>query len=272
MARDKTYIYSIRHSQSGKMYIGKTHDVENRWRQHRKCNDGFVLHHALRKYGLLSFEFDILASCNEDEGGDWETYYIQFYNSMVPNGYNLKSGGDGGRHHAISRAKMSASHKGKIVSDVTRSRMSASRSGALNPNFGKASNAKPVGQYTKTGLLVKVFPDGLRAARSLFPDEDDLKRLRSRASCVNSAAAGKISEAYGFVWRRGDASEFPTTTVIQTLVRGNCRAVMGIKDGEVQEYDSILQAANAVGCARENISACLNNTNNTCRGFVWRYI
>lgn len=39
-----------------------------------------------------------------------------------------------------------------------------------------------------------------------------------------------------------------------------------------KEYASIHEAARQIGCARQNISSCLNKPTNTCRGYHWRTI
>lgn len=45
---------------------------------------------------MNNFEFDILELCEKDDLSSREKYWIQYYNSTDPNGYNLTLGGDGG--------------------------------------------------------------------------------------------------------------------------------------------------------------------------------
>lgn len=45
------------------------------------------------KYGIENFNFEILEECSKNELNDKERYYIQKYNTLAPNGYNLQKGG-----------------------------------------------------------------------------------------------------------------------------------------------------------------------------------
>lgn len=52
------------------------------------------IHCAIRKYGIENFQIDILEENIEKELIDIkEQYYINLYNTMAPNGYNLTEGG-----------------------------------------------------------------------------------------------------------------------------------------------------------------------------------
>lgn len=50
----------------------------------------------MTKYGIDNFDFEIIEECDKSMLSEREKYWIQFYDSMVPNGYNLTNGGDGG--------------------------------------------------------------------------------------------------------------------------------------------------------------------------------
>ena len=41
-----------------------------------------------------NFTFEILCICQKEELNDLEKFYIEKYNSVVPNGYNMTSGGE----------------------------------------------------------------------------------------------------------------------------------------------------------------------------------
>jgi group I intron endonuclease len=96
------YIYRILNKISKKCYIGETKckDVTRRWNQHKQTieiNKGCpALRDAVKKYGIDNFEFSVLIICFDDERFKYEIEYIKKYNSVVPNGYNLTNGGEGG--------------------------------------------------------------------------------------------------------------------------------------------------------------------------------
>jgi group I intron endonuclease len=96
------YIYRILNKLTKKCYIGETKciDVSRRWNQHKQTieiNKGCpALRDAVKKYGIDNFEFSVLIICFDDERFKYEIEYIKKYNSVVPNGYNITNGGEGG--------------------------------------------------------------------------------------------------------------------------------------------------------------------------------
>ena len=50
----------------------------------------------MNKYGINNFSFEIIEECKKDELSEEERYWINYYNSTAPNGYNLTKGGEGG--------------------------------------------------------------------------------------------------------------------------------------------------------------------------------
>lgn len=98
-------IYKIENKLNGKVYIGQSINIENRWVGHRKTvhgiskNHDYPLYQAIRKYGIENFEFSILEECKVEELNDKEIDYIKLNNSFVPNGYNQTFGGQGNHGH-----------------------------------------------------------------------------------------------------------------------------------------------------------------------------
>ena len=96
------YIYRILNKITKKCYIGesKSKDVNWRWREHKRkieINKGCpALRDAVKKYGIEIFEFSVIIICFDDERFKYEKEYIKKYNSVVPNGYNITGGGEGG--------------------------------------------------------------------------------------------------------------------------------------------------------------------------------
>ena len=107
----KGYIYKFQNNLNGKIYIGQTRrDLKIRYLEHLRAKDNYPIHSALKKYGIDNFDFDILAIVESETLEDLveqlntkEIYYINFYNSLVPNGYNIERGGNG---HIITRDKL----------------------------------------------------------------------------------------------------------------------------------------------------------------------
>jgi group I intron endonuclease len=89
-------IYLHRNKINGKCYVGKTsQDVNRRWRKedssYKTYSQCAVFYKALQKYGWDAFETTILVELPlGSKVNQIESYYIAVYNSLVPNGYNIK--------------------------------------------------------------------------------------------------------------------------------------------------------------------------------------
>ena len=98
------YIYKITNNINNKIYIGQTIKSRptDRFSQHRYCarhleqeKSVSYLHRAMNAEGVDNFTFEIIEEVKNEILNEREIYWINFYNSIVPNGYNLTLGGDG---------------------------------------------------------------------------------------------------------------------------------------------------------------------------------
>lgn len=90
------YIYKITNTINNKCYIGKTIDPKKRFKYHKTSND-YVIHKAIHKYGVENFKFEVIDKTEYNEQiNELEKYYIKYFNTLTPNGYNVAKGGDGG--------------------------------------------------------------------------------------------------------------------------------------------------------------------------------
>lgn len=98
----KKDVYIIKNTVNEKVYIGQSKDAAKRWLSHiynakyeNKTNKEVqLIHKAMMKYGVDKFHYEILEYqvSNYDER---EIYWINKFNSIAPNGYNIAYGGDG---------------------------------------------------------------------------------------------------------------------------------------------------------------------------------
>lgn len=107
----KKDIYIIKNDINDKAYIGQTVNPKQRWEQYcslvKNKPNVQVITKAMKKYGIGHFTMSILETdvVNYDER---EKYWIQKYNSLVPNGYNIAIGGNGtgsGIYNPLSKIK-----------------------------------------------------------------------------------------------------------------------------------------------------------------------
>lgn len=102
MARRKICgIYCIFNKINHKRYIGQSVDIESRWNKHKRSltrklysGDNRHITSAWHKYGENNFEFFIVEECLETQLDDYETYWIDYYDSTnTSKGYNKTRGG-----------------------------------------------------------------------------------------------------------------------------------------------------------------------------------
>lgn len=87
-------IYIIKNDINTKVYIGQALDTEKRFKSHCKRNyDNSLIDKAIQKYGKEHFWFEILESQIENYN-EREQYWIRYYNSKTPFGYNILDGGE----------------------------------------------------------------------------------------------------------------------------------------------------------------------------------
>jgi len=128
-------IYKIENKQNGMVYIGQTirslsERIGEHWR-HRACSR---LHYALRKYGIDSFSIEeIDCADSQDKLNELESFWVEYFDCVSPNGYNLMSGG--GAKGAPSKEtieKMREVAKGRRHTEESKLKMGKSRLGNKN--------------------------------------------------------------------------------------------------------------------------------------------
>lgn len=108
-------VYKIENLVNHKIYIGQSINIENRWKKHLHSKDDFVIHKAIQKYGKEMFSFQILEECEIKDLDSKEQYWIEAYNSLVPNGYNMIQGGSNGAGFAKGKAVLQYDSDGIFI-------------------------------------------------------------------------------------------------------------------------------------------------------------
>lgn len=81
-------IYKITNMTNGKSYIGQSVHIERRFIEHKSCQSS-IISNAIIKYGKDNFVFEVIEECDISLLNKQEAYYIQLYNTVIPNGYNV---------------------------------------------------------------------------------------------------------------------------------------------------------------------------------------
>lgn len=110
---------------------GRKYGYKGRWNGHKneaKNNKNFcrLLDHAIRKYKPENFIVKLIETVDIDKLDERENYWIEYYNTMTPNGYNLITGKTKSRQSIETREKRSQSmigkNKGKSLPKMIRKR------------------------------------------------------------------------------------------------------------------------------------------------------
>lgn len=129
MANSKTYsLYCISNSENDKRYIGATsRKVDQRFGEHisdalhNRGNGCTSIKKAIIEFGDDCFSVETLLVCNEEQVDFYEDKFINLYNTLHPNGYNLKTGGRSGcKLLEETKNQIAESNRGKFVGEETR--------------------------------------------------------------------------------------------------------------------------------------------------------
>jgi|ADurb_Leu_03_Slu_FD_contig_31_523001_length_2546_multi_4_in_0_out_0_2 group I intron endonuclease len=186
-------IYKTTNLINGKIYIGQ--DSHN---NKKYIGSGIYLLNAIKKYGKENFIKEILCECfSKEELDEREKYYIKFYNSKIPSGYNISNGGeaswnigltkevDGRLFHSLeTRKKISESRMGDKNWSKRPEMREFHRNQMLQNNpmnnlenrkkiSGKLKGKKKI--YTEEGLKKKT-----ESARKLILENNPMKNLEIR--------------------------------------------------------------------------------------------
>jgi len=127
-------IYKTTNIINNKSYIGRDKNNNPKY-----LGSGKILKHAIKKYGKDSFIKEIL---EETLDKNRETFWIKYYNTISPNGYNITSGSDGGD---------TFTHKPEIEKQKTRKLLSIAAKQQIINNTGICSKSKS-GQHITESL------------------------------------------------------------------------------------------------------------------------
>jgi len=215
--------YLITTTKSHKAYVGQTiNTMEHRWYEHKQCarmldeyNRGVakfnttsvmfahiknsLLYKAMVKYGIDTFSIQLLEELDDDCLNEAETWYIELYNTLTPNGYNLTSGGDSRYRHAPQSIE--------LMKQVKRENLNNNRHEYLHnmpPCTSYGNNIKKGGEW----ILVQNHPQCTYRC-FLFKDYDNnLEKVQAAViEFVRDIEASRIK--YEFPKKEHDLKPYP---------------------------------------------------------------
>lgn len=121
-------IYKITNKINQKIYIGQSSNPKYRFSQHCRIHDKYtsLINQAINKYGKENFTFEIIGWF--EDYNKKEQYYISYYGSLSPNGYNLTTGGENppiGSHKKITKEIAQKIQQDLLNKNITRKQIIA---------------------------------------------------------------------------------------------------------------------------------------------------
>lgn len=284
-------IYRITNKINNKIYIGQTtQGLQVRWARHvisaRNKADNYVFHNAINKYGPENFITEVLEYCTPEELNEREKYYIELYNSLVPNGYNIRLGGDDCGRKAIYQlnlydnkivakyasiteasieiqgdvsviAKASKNHRATAYGYRWRLVDNYDASEEIDSNYHLVG--RPVYQLDiHKKQIIKKYNSSIEAIRELNLCQS------SFSQCVTGV--NKTCGGYGWCYvEEYDYYVYPTLTKQVVQIDKNTNSVIKI-------WNSVKEAADSLGVDVSCIRAVCNGRQKTSKGFKWRYL
>lgn len=140
--KDFSGVYGLQCHTTSKWNVGESVEVLHRTnrayvRGHIQKGQSY-LYKAIKKYGVNDFSIYKLEECPIELLHDREVYWSEKLNSMVPNGYNLRIGGNGKVVVSeITKKKLSESGKGYVKSKEHRMKLGLSSRGRKQTKEGR---------------------------------------------------------------------------------------------------------------------------------------
>jgi hypothetical protein len=190
-------IYCIKNKINGKVYIGKSVDIKDRFRRHRSllnCHKHYNAHlqRSFDKHGKGNFEFCVLEECDEVDLAKKEQHWIdcnagKVYNAdlQVSDKTGVNNSFFGKKHSEETKKAMSIAKEGKYL-------------GADNPNYGKQHSLEAK-RTMSIRRATKLRPDSVVEIRSRLANGEkhaDVAAMygvsRTVITRINSGARWKL--------------------------------------------------------------------------------
>ena len=278
-------IYKIENLINGKIYIGKSINIQKRFKSH--INDSFnenkpsydhLIHKAIRKYVVENFSFDIIEQCNEKELNEKEIYWISFYDCCVldskEKGYNMTRGGDGSSSIDINKI-YELWDNGLSIQEIAEALHYDRHAVSIRikeyerytPEEGKIRKCniipkirqKEICQYDLSGEFIHEYKS--------IGEASEKTGIGYRTICSN--VQGKTSSAGGFQWVYKDAAPPKKYNV-----KGNGYKTpivqLDLQYNFIREFESLKDAAKEVGLTTTStLSYAINDSGRTVKGSHW---
>lgn len=293
------YIYCITNKVNGKKYIGQTKtDISTRWRGHKSdvTNPNaqkFAIHLAMQKYGIDNFDIQQIEELENSEIeelsnilNDKEKYYINFFQTIAPNGYNLTEGGESGNikdfkevcqydmlghlineYDSITNAALLTNGNKKAISSCCMHHLKTSggfvweyKGNKPRIIYSKKDSFYKVDQYLINGTFINTYESSNMAS----------KNTGVPVCQIRSVCNGENKTAHGYVWRKHGESfnKYNVTSKVRNI--GHTINQYDFERNLIYTYDEYTKLPDYV-LNQYVVYECCRGVCKYVYGYIWTY-
>ena len=267
------YIYLIIDLTNWKKYVGQHHYHLEKLDSNYH-GSGTIISKIYKKRPHTLKEVYLKTCYTQEELDEWEQYYIKFYNTLYPNGYNLEEGGRGGVPCEETRRKMSEAMSGeknpfyrRQHSEESKKKISNTHKGLLSgekhPMFGKhlSEETKRKIKDSLKGKHLSVEHKRKISEATSGEKNPFYRRQHSEESRRKMSSSHKGKPAYNKGIPMGE----------EVKKKLSKKVLQFTLDGElIREWPSVAECGRN-GFCQGAVSECCQGKRKTYKGFLWMY-
>ena len=266
------HVYLIKNTVNSKVYVGQTirGSLETRFIEHcAKTSGCLAMSNAIKKYGRDNFIIEsVFRSDSLEELNKKEQELIKELNTLSPNGYNLRIGGENHIISEESRLRMSQAQSGenhhmfgKHHSKETIEKMSKASKGKVKSeehrkNLSEAKKGHKLSEETKAKMSASKIgvPKTEETKKRMSKAFKGIPRPKSKEWCENQSL--KMTGRVHSEESKKKMAESKKKKVI-------CNETNTV-------YPSISEAAASLNCHPDNLKKYLSGKYKACKGLTFR--
>lgn len=261
-------VYKITNLINNKSYIGQTrytfHERYNRNEWWKSASLNRLVKNGIKKYGLENFKVEIIIDLKEfnfELLNELEKHYIRLFNSVVPFGYNLESGGN----------------KQKIISEEARKNISNSGKGRVAWNKGISIGPMSESAIENSAIAHRKSVKGINlmtGEEKIYASISETKLDGFNSSVVTKCAKYPFSNKshYGWSWEYLDKSNIKETEKTKFKIRPGITTKPVVQEDRNGNFIKIFESvSDAHRHGFNNIQKLINGEITQIKGFKFRY-